>query len=359
MNAANIAPAPSAVIREYERQLADFQANPSFQNRETYKTLAETVRSRLARYVGAAPEEIAITRNTSEGNNLIAQGVKLKAGDQVLITAHNHPSNTASWKLRASQAGASVVTAQVPIYARTAQELYDSLARHVTSRTRVIALSHFTNITGLLYPVRELAALARKGGAWLHADGAQTFGWANLNLSALGADSFTGSMHKWPMGPLENGLLYIRKERLEEVTPAILSVDYWSDKPGAARKFEVIGQRDDPKLRALEKSLDFLENLGAAAIEARALEISSRLRNSLQSVPGAELRGSGEPVVSGPVIKVNFKGKDLRRLYDQLWEKHKLAIAVTEEGEASGLRFSPHIYNTESEIDAVVGALRG
>ena len=247
MNAANIAPAPVAVWREYQRQLMDFQSNPSFQNREQYKTLSETVRARIARWVHAQPDEIAITRNTSEGNNLIAQGVKLKAGDEVLITSHNHPSNTASWKLRATLSGARVVTAPVPIYARSADELLDSIARLVTPRTRVIAVSHFTNTTGLLYPVRELAAVARKAGAWLHADGAQTFGWVNLDLPALGMDSFTGSMHKWPMGPLESGILYVKKDRLEEVSPAILSVDYWSDRPAGARTFEMLGQRDDPR----------------------------------------------------------------------------------------------------------------
>lgn len=358
MNAANIAPAPARVLSEYQRQLADFQANPSFQNRELYKSLAESVRARIARWVRAHPDEIAITRNTSEGNNLIAQGLRLKAGDEVLITSHNHPSNSESWKLRAALSGARVVVAPVPVYARSATELFDSIARLVTGRTRVIAFSHFTNTTGLLYPARELAGLARKTGAWLHADGAQTFGWMNLDLPALGVDSFTGSMHKWPMGPLESGILYVRKERLEEVSPAILSVDYWSDKPEGARKFELLGQRDDPRLRAMEKTMDFLERLGAAAIEARTLEIAGKLRERLRALPGAELRGTGERSISGPVIKVNFRGRDLAALYARLWERHRLAIAKTDSGESSGLRFSPHIYNSESEIDAVAAALK-
>jgi len=308
--------------------------------------------------VHAQPDEIAITRNTSEGNNLIAQGVRLKVGDEVLITSHNHPSNTASWKLRAAQSGARVVTAAVPIHARGADELLDSIARLVTPRTRVIAISHFTNTTGLLYPVRELGAVARKAGAWLHADGAQTFGWVNLDLPALGMDSFTGSMHKWPMGPLESGILYVKKDRLEEVSPAILSVDYWSDRPAGARKFEMLGQRDDPRLRAMEKTLEFLERLGAAAIEARTLEIASKLRNARRALPDAELRGAGAPSISGPVIKVNFRGRDLPALYARLWDRHKLSIAKTDSGDQCGLRFSTDAETTESEIEAVVAALR-
>jgi isopenicillin-N epimerase len=358
MNAANIAPTPAAVLREYHKQLADFQSNPAYQNREVYKTLSETVRSRLAAWVKAQPDEIAIARNTSEGNNLIAQGVRLKAGDEVLITAHNHPSNTQSWNLRAQQSGATVVVAPVPVMAKTPGELLDTIAAKITPRTRVIAVSHFTNTTGLLYPVREIAALARKNNAWFHVDGAQSFGWINLDLPALGMDSFTGSMHKWPMGPLESGLVYVRAARLADVSPAILSVDYWSDKPTAARKFETLGQRDDPRLRAIEKTMDFLEGLGAAEIEARAIAISSKLRDALRALPNADLRGSGEPAVSGPVIKVQFKGHDLAALYAKLWDRHRLSIAKTDSGDSMGLRFSPHVYNTEAEIDSVVAALK-
>jgi selenocysteine lyase/cysteine desulfurase len=358
MNAANIAPAPASVWSAYQRQLSDFQANPAFQNREQYKILAETVRERIARYLKTDAEEIAIVRNTSEGNNLIAQGLALKPGDEVLLTSHNHPSNSNSWKLRASRAGATVVTAPVPVGARTPGELFESIAQRVTAKTRVIALSHFTNVTGLLFPVRDLAALARQRGVWLHVDGAQSFGWMNLDLHALGVDSFTGSMHKWSMGPLESGVLFVRRDRLDEVTPAIVSHGYWTDDPKGIRKFEIIGQRDDPRLRGMEKTFDFLDMLGPAAIERRTREIATKLRRALANLPGTEVRGSGHESVSGPVIKVNFPGKNLKQLYDTLWDRHKLALALTPAGDVSGIRFSPHVYNTTAEIDKISVAIR-
>ncbi len=357
MNAANIAPAPSSVWRQYLQTLGDFQADPSFQNREQYKTLAETVRARAARYLKTDAEEIAILRNTSEGNNLIAQGLRLKPGDEVLITAHNHPSNSDSWKLRTRQSGAVLVTAPVPIGARSPSELFDSLAQRVTPKTRVIAVSHFTNVTGLMYPVHGLAELARRHNAWLHVDGAQTFGWMNLDLHALGMDSFTGSMHKWPMGPLESGILYLKRERLEQVSPSILSHGYWTDDGKGIRRFELLGQRDDPRLKAMERTFDFLETLGPAAIEARARFLADRLRKALGNLPGAEVRGSGDPALTGPVIKVNFPGKDLKALHDRLWARLALAVALTPAGEASGIRFSPHIYNTPKEIETIAAAL--
>lgn len=357
MNAANIAPAPVSVCREYLRQLADFQANPSFQNREIYKGMAETVRGRAARWLHVDAEEIAILRNTSEGSNLITQGVPLKAGDEILITAHNHPSNTDSWQLRAKKVGASVITAPVPFDAKSPADLVDSLAKYVTPNTRVIAVSHFTNTTGLLYPVREIAAMAKQRGAWFHVDGAQSFGWLNLDLHALGMDSFSGSLHKWPMGPVESGILYIRRSRLEQVEPLILSHGYWADKPTGIRIFEQLGQRDDARLKAMDRTFDFLERLGAAAIEKQTLEIATKLRAALTRLPGAKVYGTGAASVSGPVIKVDFPGKDIKALDARLWSRHKLAIAASPGGDNRGLRFSPHVYNTPSDI-AVTSALK-
>jgi len=357
-NAANIAPAPNSVWREYHKQLADFQANPAFQNREQYKTLAEAVRGRIARYVKADAGEIAILRNTSEGNNLIAQGIQLKPGDEVLITAHNHPSNNDSWKLRAAQAGAVVITAPAPVSARRPDEVFDSVASRVTAKTRVIAVSHFTNVTGLMYPVRQLAELARQRGIWFHVDGAQTLGWLNLDLHALGMDSFAGSMHKWPMGPLESGVLYVRRDRIDRVSPSILSHGYWTDDGKGIRKFELLGQRDDPRLKAMEATFDFLESLSAPAIEQRTRDTALKLRTAIARVPGAILYGSGEANLSGPVIKVNFEGKDLAAMDRTLWSRHKLAVAVTPAGDVRGIRFSPHVYNNTAEIDAAASSLK-
>jgi selenocysteine lyase/cysteine desulfurase len=160
------------------------------------------------------------------------------------------------------------------------------------------------------------------------------------------------------MGPLESGMLFVRQDRLDQVAPAILSHGYWADDPKGIRKFEVLGQRDDPRLKGMEKTFDFLDALGPAAIETRTREIAKKLRRALSNLPGAEIRGSGDESVSGPVIKVNFPGKDLKHLYDSLWERHKLAVALTTGGDVSGIRFSPHIYNTPAEIDRIGVAIR-
>src|SRR5262249_23711024 len=134
LNAANVCPASRPVLDRYAALLRDFQSNPSFQNRDKYRGLRETVRGKPAALLGVSPDEVAITRNTSEASNLIVRGIDLKAGDEILITDHNHPSNNESWKLRARREGLVVVSVPVPVPARSVDDLFAGIERAVTPR---------------------------------------------------------------------------------------------------------------------------------------------------------------------------------------------------------------------------------
>src|SRR6516164_4399839 len=176
LNAANVCPASRPVLDRYAALLRDFQADPSFQNREKYRPLRESVRTKVARLLGVAADEVAITRNTSEGSNLVVRGIDLKPGDEVVITDHNHPSNNDSWKLRARREGLVVKSVPVRVPARSADDLIAGIERAITPRTRVIAITHLTSTTGIRYPIKPIAELARRRDIFLHVDGAQTFG---------------------------------------------------------------------------------------------------------------------------------------------------------------------------------------
>src|SRR5579863_1767650 len=217
LNAANVCPASRLVLDRHLEYLRDFHSNPSFQNRDKYEPMRESLRGKLARMLRVSADEIAITRNTSEGSNIIVKGVDLKPGDEVIVTDHNHPSNGDSWKVRARREGFVVKSLPITVPARSAAELVSSFEAAITPRTRVIAITHLTSTTGILFPAREIAALARKRGIYMHLDGAQTFGALDVNLQDIGCDSYATSAHKWLMGPLEAGLLYVRAERIPRI----------------------------------------------------------------------------------------------------------------------------------------------
>lgn len=357
LNAANVCPASRLVMDRHLEYLRDFHSNPSFQNRDKYVAMRESLRGKLGRMLRVSPDEIAITRNTSEGSNIIVKGVDLKPGDEVLITDHNHPSNNDSWRVRARRDGFVVKSLPVPIPAPSAEKLLADFERAITPRTRVIAITHVTSTTGIRYPAREIAALARKRNIFVHLDGAQTFGALDVNLSEIGCDSYSASAHKWLMGPLENGILWVRGERIPEIWPSIVTAG-WTDHLKGARKFEVFGQRDDPRVVALEAAVDFINLIGMPAVEARMQALATRAKVQLREIAAVELKTNLEPELSGGVVKFRLKNLPTKRAYDTLWEKHRLAIAMTPSGDSEGLRFSPQIYNSMEEIDRAVAAVK-
>ena len=357
LNAANVCPASRPVLDRYASLLRDFQANPSFQNRDKYRPLRESVRSKLAAFLGVSADEVAITRNTSEGSNLVVRGIDLKPGDEVIITDHNHPSNNDSWRLRGRREGLVVKRVPVSVPARSAEDLVAGVEKALTPRTRVIAVTHLTSTTGIRYPIKPIAELARRRDIFLHVDGAQTFGAGDVNLKDLGCDSYSASAHKWPMGPLEAGILFVRAERIEQLWPSIVSAG-WSDELEGARKFEAVGQQDDPRVVAMEAAVDLLDLIGIREVEARVRALADRAKHALAALANVELKTNLEPELSGGVVKFRLKDMPTARAYELLWKRHRLAIAMTAGGDSEGLRISPHIYNSFEEIDRAVAAVR-
>jgi selenocysteine lyase/cysteine desulfurase len=302
-------------------------------------------------------DELAITRNTSEGTNIVVKGVDLKPGDEVLITDHNHPSNNDSWKVRAQREGFVVKTLPVRVPAASRDELISQVEKGVTARTKVIAITHVTSTTGIMYPAREIAEIARKRGIWMHLDGAQSFACLDVNLKDIGCDSYSASAHKWLMGPLEAGILYVRAERIPQVWPSIVTAG-WTDHLKGARKLEVYGQRDDPRIVALEAAIDFVGLVGIRTIEARTRFLTAHMKQQVSEIGGVKLKTNLEAELSGGVVKCDIGRVATKQAYDLLWNQNRISIAMTASGDSQGLRFSPHIYNSREEIDRAVAAIK-
>src|SRR5215831_15382824 len=132
LNAANVCPASRPVMDRHLAFLRDFHANPSFQNRDKYVPMRESLRGKAAAMLRVPTDELAITRNTSEGTNIVVKGVDLKAGDEVVVTTHNHPSNLDSWKVRAKRDGFVVKELPVPVPAKSPDELFGAFEKAVT-----------------------------------------------------------------------------------------------------------------------------------------------------------------------------------------------------------------------------------
>jgi len=357
LNAANVCPASRPVLDRYAELLRDFQSNPSFQNRLKYDALRERLRGKIAALLSVSSDEIAITRNTSESNSIIVQGLDLKPGDEIISNDQNHASNDDSWKVRAKREGFVVKTLPIPVPVPSRDALISQIEKAITPRTKVIAITHVSSFAGMMFPAREITELARRHGIWLHLDGAQSFAALNVNLKDIGCDSYSASTHKWLMGPLEAGILFVRAERIPQVWPSVVTVG-WSDQIKGARKLEVYGQRDDPRLVAIESAVDFLTLIGIDKVEARMRMLAGHLQDRLAQIPTVRMKTNREPELSAGVVKFELSNMPIQGAYDTLWERNRISIAMTTAGESRGLRFSPHIYNSREEIDRAVAAIQ-
>ena len=357
MNAANLCPMPTSVVDAHARYAADLDRSLSTATRRGVESHKETARARVAAMLGVSADEIAIVRNTSEANNVIVQGMPIGAGDEVVLWDQNHPSNLVAWDVQAARVGASVRRFSVPVDAGSIDEAVDHFVAALSPATKVVSFTHISNVTGFRTPVNEICeALKRQNPElFIHVDGAQTWGAVDIDLGAIDCDSFSGSAHKWFMGPREVGILYVKSDRIESIWPNVVSVPWGGGLDGApkgARKFDALGQRDDAAVAALSDAAAFHEEMTPVGVEQRSAEIANRLRDGLVDA-GVPFVSTLNPAFASSVIILRAPRENAMNMVNAVYE-----TAGIQGAPVGGLRLSPHVYNTEDHVDRALAAVR-
>jgi len=354
MNAANLCPSPAPVLEAMYRSTKDMDADPSFDNRQKMSTGKENARRLLAEFLRVTPEEIVITRNTSEANNIVSSGLDLKPGDEVVIFADNHPSNNAAWLQKSKRFGYAVTVIAQPNPHPGADYFVDAAKKAMTSRTRVLAFTHQTSTAGDVLPATELCKVARERGVLTLVDGASALGFIDVDLSAMQPDFYSGSSHKWPCGPKEVGVLYVNARAQTSIHPSIISA--YPGAIGVSRTLEAMGQRDEPAIIGFAESLTFQTKIGRKVIEERSRSLSQALIAGLRRIDGVQLWTHPDPARSGAVVTFRPGNLDIPNLSAAFYRNDRIGCATRTGSDRPGIRFSPHIYNTMAEIDRAVVA---
>jgi isopenicillin-N epimerase len=356
MNAANLCPSPRAVVDAMVAATRDMDGDPSFPNRVKMGEGKEATRKLLAEFLRVTPEEIVITRNTSEASNLVSSGLDLGPGDEVLLFSDNHPSNLEAWKTKARRFGYTVKVLD-QVNPHPGPEYYlDAFSRLMTDRTKVLGFTHLTSTVGDLFPARDLCRRARERGVLTLVDGAQSFGLLDVDLADMQPDFYAASGHKWPCGPKEVGVLYVNKSVHSRIWPSIVSA--YPGAVGLSKTFESFGQRDEPAIIAFGEALRLQARIGRAAIEARARDLAAAALSGLRKIDGVKAWTSADPGRSVAVVSFQPGSLDIGRLSAALYEKDRVAGAPRPGPDRGGLRFSPHFYNLHAEVERAVGAIQ-
>jgi isopenicillin-N epimerase len=349
MNAATVGATPRPVVSAYTDYLWEVESDPENEVFGPPSHRMEDVRTKASAFLGADLDEVALTRNTTEGMDMVAQGVELKAGDQILSTDHEHPGGSICWEWLAERTGAEIVRIQMPATASSADQVVDMVKSHLTVRTKVCSFSHVSTVTGLVMPMAAISEITRPRGILLACDGAQAPGMLNVDVHALGVDTYASSSHKWMLAPKGSGLLYIRKDAQARVKPLFLRSGY-QVYTGSG------GTRNVAGILAHGVAMDFHDTLGRDRVEARCRELRRYLRAALARVGGVKIITPEQEELCGGILTISLERGDAGKVRGVLADQHDVVLKRGS-SEYNAIRFSTHIFNSESDVDRAVSTL--
>lgn len=345
-------PHPATVTEALERfdELASSAPRP---HNYTLWARMDDHRERLARLMDCSPTELAITRNTTEGLNIVGWGLPLIPGDEVLYSDVDDHYAGKVFEQRAARHGIVVKRITLPIEP-TASQTVRVFEEAMTSRTKLLVASHLADGLGYVLPVRELSELAHDRGAQLLADGALTFGQVPVSMKELGCDYFATSLHKWLNAPLGTGALYVREDRIEPLWPLYGTRREATD----IRKFEDIGTRSGPTLAAIGQAIDFYQQLGPSRKASRVKHLLQLAMKDLAGVTGVRVVTEPDPDKRTGLARVAVQGVSGRDLTRTLREEFGIYTFGNWPGPIDGVYISPNVFNTSEHIKVFSSAIR-
>jgi L-cysteine/cystine lyase len=360
LNNGTIGPSPYPVIEAVNKGLME-------NDHEAHYGGWETTAKKLAGFVGADEDEIALTHNVTEGINIACWGLPLKKGDEVILTTHEHVGNAFPWLNRQKLHGI-VLKAFTP--APTAAETLERIAAMITKKTRAIAIPHIPCTQGQVFPIKEICTLAREKGIYSVVDGAHGPGMLLLDLHDMGCDTYSSCCHKWMLGPKGTGFIYVRKgfqDTLQtyfvgagsddgkwNMATAPITTSAYAE--SAHRYYG--GTQAMALYKGVDAAIDFIDTIGMHNIHNRMKALGNYTQQRLLELGSkVELLTPTEERSKCAVNGFRIKGVDYTKV-QQLCVENKIVIRGVAENGLNSLRVSTHIYNNKAEIDKLMEVLQ-
>jgi len=348
LNNGGVSPSPRIVTEALVRYIWQQEDATAYTMWQILEPQSETIRTGLAELFGCDREEIAITRNASESLEICLMGMDFKRGDEILSTTQDYPRMLTTLRQRERREGLVLKLVQIPIPPKDVSEITAAFERGVTSRTKLILVSHQVNITGQITPVKAICDMARARGIETIVDGAHSFAQFDFKQKDLGCDYFGTSLHKWLYAPKGSGLLYVRRDKIEKLWPLMAAE---SKQASDIRKFEEVGTHSAAPRLAIGEAMLFHNGIGGKRKEARLRYLSRYWMNRLKDVPKIGFNTSFDPNQSCAIANVKVDGIDPTAIGSYLFNKHRIFTTPIVHEEFKGIRITPNVYTTLNELD--------
>ncbi len=305
------------------------------------------LRTKIGAIINTDYCQIALTQNATFGMSYVGNGLDLKAGDEIIKTDQEHGGGFGIWRLMAKRKGCIYKEAKMPVPANDPAQIIDSIFKEVTPKTSVIAIPHIISVYGVVMPVKEICAEARKRGIFTIIDGAQAVGQIKVDVQDIGCDAYYSSLHKWLLAPAGNGILYIHKDSIAKMWGTIASYR-WDHKEDHGFRLMQNGTSNQSLVVGLNAAVDFYNTIGQERWLNRIKELGDHLRAGLQSMNKVTIYSSTNRDMCAGITTYSVTGLSGPELQKRMWEEAKLQPRSVGE---KYLRHSVHIYNSLEEID--------
>ncbi len=356
LNNGGVSPAPGLVQDAMKRHLDFSNLAPTYTMWQILQPQREGVRERVARQWGVGSDEIAFTRNSSESLQILQFGHDLKRGDEVLTTTQDYGRMITTFRQRGRREGIVLKQIQIPVPAEDPAEVVRLFEEAITPRTRLILACHMINLTGQILPVSDLTAMARRHGIPLIIDGAHALAHFDFDIGELDVDNYTTSLHKWLFAPHGTGLLYVRRDKIAGIWPLMAAPE---SRDSDIRKFEEIGTHPEAPYLSIGEALSFHQGIGPARKEARLVYLRNYWAEPLLENDNVRLHTSLRPGFACGIATVEIEGIAPDDIRDHLWDQHRIITVSINHAEFRGIRVSPSVYTTPSELDRFIDIMDG
>lgn len=315
----------------------------------------KAVAARLAKLVGCSPEELIITRNTTESLDMIIGGLHWNAGDEAVMAEQDYGSMLEMFKLVAKKHGVVNKIVSVPNHPASDEEIVDLYAKAITPKTRLLMVSHMINITGHILPVRKICDMAHSKGVEVMVDGAHAVAHIKFAISDLNCDYYGASLHKWLSTPLGAGILYVKKENIAKIWPLLAEGGRNDDD---INRLNHIGTHPVHTDIAIDGAIDFYEKIGTERKEARMRFLQQHWTSQARKLPNVIVNTPEDPARACGIANVGIQGMKPGVLAETLLKKYNIYTVAIDGANVHGCRITPNVFTRPEELDVLVKALK-
>jgi len=354
LNNGGVSPSPLVVQQAVERYNQLANEGPSYYMWRILDQGREPLREKLANLAGTLPDEIAVNRNSTEALNTMIYGIDLKSGDEVIGTKQDYPHMIQAYRKRAIRDGIVYKQISFDFPVEDDAQIVKAYEEAITPKTKLLHVTHMINWVGQIMPVQNISDMAHARGIEVLVDGAHSFGLLDFKIPDLHCDYFGTSLHKFLSAPIGSGMMWIKKEKIENVWPMVCG-----DKPhdGDIRKFEDLGTRSFPIEQGIGEAVNFHEGIGSKRKEERIRFLKNYWASKVQHIPKVKLHTSLNAKYSCAICGVSIDGMTPGQLDSSLFEKYKIHTVGIVWENISCVRVTPHVYTTLNDLDKLVGAI--